>query len=245
MNERALTLDVDWAPDWAIDFCISECLKANIPSTIFITHESPVVSSLRGEPNVELGIHPNFQPGSTQGSDVAEVFATLTGIEPQARSMRTHSLAQSSPILEYAATFAQIRNDVSLFLPFSRELPITSLRFPESTLTRLPYSWEDDLVMNNADWDWSLETWPGEVQGRVVWDFHPIHIVLNSTGFHQYASLKEYLGIRPLHELKESEAKQFRNNGTGTLTYFRQLLRRKEWNWMTICDICDGGSDGK
>ena len=239
MIQATMTFDVDWAPDWAVDFCLNECAGAKIPATLFVTHESQIVKSSLHHSEFEFGIHPNFQGSSTQGSNLFEVLQQLMKIVPNARSMRTHSLLQSSRILEYTANLTNIKNDVSLFLPFSRELPITTINFPNTTLTRLPFSWEDDEAMCRPNWDWKVETWPGQNNGRFVWNFHPIHVILNTSRFDSYAELIKFLGDRPLFELKESEALRFREGGDGTLTYFRELLKHREWQWVNVTDVCD------
>ena len=153
--------------------------------------------------------------------------------------MRTHSLFQSSDFLEFVATSTPIQNDVSLFLPFSKDLPTTTLHFSGASLFRIPYSWEDDEAMSRPNWNWSAQTWPGKLRQHVVWDFHPIHVVLNSNRHYEYLALKEFLKDRPLHDLKESEAKAFVNDGIGTRTYLRELLRNRDWSWMKIRDLSE------
>ena len=65
--EIALTFDIDWAPDWAIDLTAGILREREVRATWFVTHESPAVDRLREDSELfELGIHPNFLPGSTQ-----------------------------------------------------------------------------------------------------------------------------------------------------------------------------------
>ena len=238
MNEKVLTFDADWAPDWAIEMCAIECEKADVPFTFFVTNESSSVNHLREIKDVELGIHPNFLESSTQGKDPQSVMSSLLNLVPEATSMRTHSLIQSSPLMNQIAQVGRIQNDVSLFLPFSHNLEITQIFYQGGSLTRLPYSWEDDEAMQRGDWSWTVSQWPRSEEGRYVWDFHPIHVVLNSSNFENYNNLKLYMGQRPLNELTEQEANKFKNHDRGTMTYFRELLRKKYWNWVTVDTIC-------
>src|SRR4028119_935918 len=91
----AITLDVDWAPDFVIDSVAETLRRARVKCTWFVTHPSPAVDRLRRHPELfELGVHPNFLPGSTQGATAADVLNYCRRLVPDARSMRTHSLVQ-------------------------------------------------------------------------------------------------------------------------------------------------------
>ena len=37
------TSDIDWAPEWAIKYMLDFFEKKNIPLTLFITHDSPII----------------------------------------------------------------------------------------------------------------------------------------------------------------------------------------------------------
>ncbi|HEY8645027.1 MAG TPA: hypothetical protein VIL77_04030 [Gaiellaceae bacterium] len=72
MSTRAgdcfLTLDVDWCPDSAIDDVAELLIERDVPATWLVTHTSPAIDRLRLRADLfELGIHPNFLPGSTHG----------------------------------------------------------------------------------------------------------------------------------------------------------------------------------
>lgn len=242
MRQHVLTFDVDWAPDWAVEMCVEMCLSANVPLTLFVTHASDFLSQLRSLPQVELGIHPNFLSGSSHGADASAVMDAVLRVVPTARSMRTHSLVQSSPLLEQIARTTLITNDVSLFLPFVPDLRLSTLNFADSALTRLPYSWEDDEAMCRDEWDWRTTSWPGSSSGYCVWDFHPIHVALNSDGLKSYQSLKASLGERPLYDISVREAEKYRNHGLGAASYLADLLRDPEAEWQTVQEACIRGS---
>ena len=65
----------------------------------------------------ELGIHPNCLPGSTRGNTENGVLAHMKEIVPEAVSMRTHGLYQTSNFLRKAARDYGIEINVSLLLP--------------------------------------------------------------------------------------------------------------------------------
>src|SRR5215467_8520985 len=95
-----LTFDIDWAPDFMIDHVAGILVEARVRATWFVTHSSDAIDRLREHPDLfELGIHPNFLPGSSHGSSPQEVLQTCMTIVPEAQSFRTHSLVQSTPLL--------------------------------------------------------------------------------------------------------------------------------------------------
>jgi hypothetical protein len=100
-----LTLDIDWAPDAAIDFVAEILVSRGVKATWFVTHDSPGVRRLRARPDLfELGIHPNFLPGSSHGRS-GEGALVLHGPRPgrgehadaRARPVDAHALAWVDP----------------------------------------------------------------------------------------------------------------------------------------------------
>ena len=64
-----ITLDVDWASDSIIAEVADYLLENKIKSTWFITHDSPQIRKLLDNPEMfEVGINPNLDKGSTQGT---------------------------------------------------------------------------------------------------------------------------------------------------------------------------------
>ena len=104
----ALTFDIDWAPDFMIRKCTNFLEKNEIPATFFVTHNSKIISEIRDNELFELGIHPNFENNSTQGNNLIEVLSHLLKIVPEANSVRTHGLLQSSNIIENIIKIVQI-----------------------------------------------------------------------------------------------------------------------------------------
>src|SRR5271163_4390623 len=123
MNLHAITIDTDWAPDCAIDYVASALLRAGIKATWFLTHDSPSLRALFQHPDLfEIGIHPNFLPGSTQGSDESSILQYMLRIVPEARVVRTHSLVHSVPLMYRMASDFNLTIDVSLILPDAAHL---------------------------------------------------------------------------------------------------------------------------
>ena len=140
-SQPVITLDIDWAPDYAIDFAANLLIEAQVRATWFVTHNSPAVDRLRQHPNLfELGIHPNFLPGTTHGKTEAEILSHCMGLVPQSSTVRTHGLVQWSNLLEKIIDETSVKVDVSLFLPHATALePLVYYWENGKELIRLPY----------------------------------------------------------------------------------------------------------
>lgn len=190
-NDYILSIDVDWAPDWMIEYVANVLINKQVKATWFVTHTSPAISMIQNRHDLfEIGIHPNCLSGSTQGNNEDEVLRYLKKIVPDAISMRTHSLYQSSPFLLRAGKDYGILIDVSLFLPRSPNLVQHCLKWHGMKLWRIPYFWEDDSEMFEDDPIWTFSDPRLHVKGLKVFDFHPVNIVLNSCTFNIYQRLK-------------------------------------------------------
>ena len=95
-----LTFDIDWAPDWMIEQIAQVLIEKSVKSTWFVTHQSKAIEKLRQYDDLfELGIHPNLLNGSTHGKTEDDVLTHLKQIVPEAVSMRTHGLYQTTNFL--------------------------------------------------------------------------------------------------------------------------------------------------
>jgi ubiquinone/menaquinone biosynthesis C-methylase UbiE len=217
-----VTLDVDWAPDFMIDSVAELLLQAGVRSTWFVTHRSDAIDSLRNHPDLfELGIHPNFLPGSSHGSTPAQILETCLDIVPEAQAFRTHSLVQSTPLLCEVMRSTRLKVEASLYLQDQSSVGPFRFDWEGHSLLRVPSHWEDDLEMARPTPRWHLaaDSAPGE-----VFSFHPIHIYLNSCDMEAYNSLKSR--FPRVTDIDRSFADKAVNAGTGTRTLFTEVLDR-------------------
>ena len=238
MNEIVLTLDVDWAPDCAIDFVAEKLLSHHIRATWFITHPSPAIVRLKEYPHLfELGIHPNFLQGSTHGDSPEAVLDHSMSLVPNAMSMRSHALVQSTPLLDQVMLRTPITNDVSLFLPRLPNLGLVEYQRNGRTLLRVPYFWEDDFEMENHVPSWELGALLELGGGVKVFDFHPIHVYLNSASPEAYRQLKRQ--ATRLADVTRDKTSRYVQKGEGTQKLFNQLIDHLAHVGKSarICDI--------
>jgi hypothetical protein len=219
-----LTFDIDWANDDVLKDTIHLVEQADVAATWFVTHKTPVLERLSENPKFEVGIHPNFNPllsGSHDaGRNAEEVVQRCLEIAPGAKAVRSHSMTQSSVLLEVFKE-SGLTHDANHFVPYSTGIELKPW-LSWNGLVRVPYSWEDDvhilydsigirqdcprgIAINRSD------------RGLKVFDFHPVHIFLNTE------SLERYERTRPLHQ-NPAELIKHRYQGYGTRSRLIELL---------------------
>jgi len=236
-DDPVLTLDLDWAPDAIIDAVAALLVERRVKATWFITHQSPAVDRLRERRDLfELGIHPNMLPGSTHGATEDEALAHVLKIVPGAAAMRTHGLYQSSNFLVKAAKQFGITVDVSLFLPRATHLQPHAINYAGAKLVRIPYFWEDDVEMFEERPIWTGDDERLAVPGLRVFDFHPVHVALNTERFDRYDGLRK---ARPLPSWDAAfvDANTFR--GLGPRSLFVELADSLAGRGRFVTELVD------
>lgn len=190
-----LTLDIDWSADEVILDAIELVEKCDVQATWFVTHETKVLERLRRNPKFELGIHPNFnfllQGDPRNGRNAEDVVDRLLNLVPEARSVRSHSTTQNSGLLDLFVRRG-LTHECNSFIPAQAGIELRPWKL-WSGLTRVPYSWEDDVACLFGPEDDVTPRQLAASRGLKVFDFHPIHLFLNTE------SLQRYERTRPLH----------------------------------------------
>ncbi|MDP9265638.1 MAG: hypothetical protein M3O91_05905 [Chloroflexota bacterium] len=213
------TTDIEWAPDWAIRDLYELADEHGVPLTPFLTHRSEYLLSRLGMREVvssaNVGVHPNFLPGSTHGATVDEVIATTKALWPAAVSFRSHCFYDDTRMLRKMAD-AGFRYDSNLFA-FLQPM-LAPLRTVAGTV-RLPVFWEDDVHSGNAlPWDADALRAAFETPGLKIVNVHPLRVALNvpDEGFAEFH--------RPLGSAVDVDARSERHPGKGTRTFLAELF---------------------
>ncbi len=212
-----ITIDIDWAPEEVIEDTLSLLKEYNVSATLFCTHKSDVINNA-DIAKYEKAIHPNFnfllQGKNTNGNNAEDVLDSLLTIYPEAKGIRSHSMTQSSMLLDL---FVQkgLQYDANHFLPYQNIMPFTLW----NGLIRIPYNWEDDVhfAYNKKFENPEFEFADNEL---LIVDFHPMHIFLNTENAERYKAAKP-------HYQNVKELLKFRNDGKekkGVRDVFIQLL---------------------
>ena len=219
-----LTFDIDWAPDSSIELCLDILAKKNIKATFFATHQADMNKEilLCGH---ELGIHPNFLERSDHGNSTKEIIETCLEFAPNAKFVRTHALVQSTPLLiEIFGNYKELKADVSLFMHRNNSAHKCDFVFQDILFQRILYNWEDDVEFYNKSFVYNKPIFFGET---TIFNFHPIHVHLNSSNESEYNKLKEFID-QPLRKLKDKTVKNFSNKGLGTKDFLNTIINTSE-----------------
>lgn len=227
-----LTFDIEWAHDEVLSYCLDLCEQADIKATFFATHNTPVLERIRKNPNFELGIHPNFNSlfdGCDQSASAKSILSRLQEIVPEAKVIRSHSLTQSSRLLvlfrEHGFT-----HDANTFIPYTSGIELKAWSDWRGII-RVPHCWEDDIYLQDRpSWEpYQILTRPG----LKVFDFHPIHLFLNTEHMDRYEA------ARPAFNDPQTLRKH-RNSGPGIYLFFERLLaltQREDFQTAKLSDI--------
>ncbi|SCA56239.1 conserved hypothetical protein [Candidatus Terasakiella magnetica] len=223
LTQPVITLDIDWAPDFIINNVADILIEHRVNATWFATHLSSAVRRLQEYNDLfEIGIHPNFMEGSTHGKTSIDVLKHMMDLFPEAKSMRSHGLVQSSSILAEVCEYTSIVTDVSLFLPSIPYSIYSEYWTPHRKLDRYTYVWEDNYEMFKPTAYWRYENTGRDDLKLGIINFHPVHLVLNGADLSNYKRLKDR---KPrIDQVEPIDLQGLTSTGEGPRTMFDSLL---------------------
>lgn len=179
-----ITIDIDWANDDVLADTITLLEKFSVPVTWFVTHETPLLDRLRSNPNFELGIHPNFNAKlhNKDNRSIENIIDELLWLVPEAQSVRSHSLVQSSRLIEIFSN-KKLKFECNTIVPFSSNIELRPWYLWNGIL-KVPHLWEDDVACLYGLDDKITQLLL--MSGLKVFAFHPIHIFLNTEDLSRY-----------------------------------------------------------
>jgi len=200
-NKIFLTFDLDWCSDEILEYTLEILEEYNVKATFFVTHNTKLLHKINKNPNFDLGIHPNFNfllnGNFKYGKNIEEVIKFYLDIVPDAKYVRSHSLTQSSLILNFFKNLG-LKYSCNTFIPFSSGIEIKPFVLFNG-LIECPHFWEDDIHLIYK-WKWEVEKFLN-YKGLKIFNFHPIHIFLNTNMLEKYESTKKH--IKNYKELKK------------------------------------------
>jgi len=220
-----LTSDVDWASDYAIRELLQFAGTLDITPTVFATHFTRTLNDV-----AEIGIHPNFLPGSSHGTDMHGVVDYMLAAYPQAKAFRSHHFVDSSDIA--AEMFRRgLKYDSNLCLHMQDG--IVPLRTSAGPI-RFPVFWEDDVHWANHPGNWSVNDYLGRftTHGLKILNVHPFFLAANIPGQEYYEKVKGNI-----KSLSADTAREVRYNGPGVRTFVEGCLtelRNRGFKFYTL-----------
>lgn len=132
------TMDQEWASEDDVASVLTLAKTIDVPIYIFATNPSKVLGRLDGS---SLGIHPNFLPGSTQGSSYSTVLRTLLKWYPKAKASRSHCFYDHTR-LQWLIAAHGIKVDSNSIAYLQDQPPFRTA----GGLWRYPVFWSDDVA---------------------------------------------------------------------------------------------------
>lgn len=212
-----ITADCDWASDYCIEDFTSLVSGYGIKPTIFATHESAAIKKLLSSNNIEVGLHPNFLPGSSQGTDYSEIVDNLFKIYPEAKTFRAHSYFDNSRILQYMLEKGvRYDSNISLYL----QPNITPLRLAVGVI-RFPVFWDDDGHWINSNNNWNPDYYLQHFlsPGLKILNFHPFFVTGNIPDEKYYSKMRDHI-----QTMDSDSVNSLRYSGEGPRTFLTGIL---------------------
>lgn len=208
LSDVAITIDIEWAPDALIENCLDMLNESKIKATFFATHDHETDLSRH-----EIAIHPNMLL-NTWKEEVKKLIKSY----PDAKGARFHSLWISAKIYEYLGDCGIEYSSNYYMYNQANICPFMSFNY----IVEIPIFFMDNLHIifheNSAKRDlFSISKLNLKSPGIKVFDFHPIHLYLNTENLGRYEKAKKYY-----HNPKKLI--DFKNNGIGTKNLFIELL---------------------
>ena len=218
-SKYVITSDMDWASTEIIDELLEIFDRYSIRATFFCTHK---VSFHKHE----LALHPYFQASK----DEMETLQSLHDMFPKAKGVRAHTLYLHSRLFKIYKKLG-IQYDSNYLLPDQQVQPF----FISKGILEIPMFFEDDYYLTFSDKDFSVKDLNLNISGLKVFNFHPIHVYLNTESMSRYKRAKKFYS-------QPSNLRRYRNNGKGIKTLLVDLLdhlKKKEIETFTLIEIND------
>lgn len=191
---------------YVLDFLRARDLQC----TVFATGRYTVLE--KSDPaHIEIGVHPNFN--ETPPSQYETKLREMLTLYPHAQGVSSHAMMSSTPLLELFKRCG-LKYDRNLLL---YKQSLLKPFFHYNGLLRVPVFWEDDIwfaVEPGAAFSPDLLAAAAHV---CVFNFHPIHIYMNT------ASQKHYSSFKP-HYHEPHKLRTLRHHGYGVYTFFIELI---------------------
>ena len=229
------TSDIDWASEDAIQLFFQEINPSAIKLTTFVTHKSEVIEDFKNKGEIELGIHPNFLPGSSHGNDFRSVIESTLKFAPNAKSFRSHRGFDVTDIthllFEYGIEYDS--NIVAIFPDGCR--PIVH----ESGLVRFPIFFEDGThLYNQLDLDLAKFTKWFKRPGVKILSFHPMNFVINTPEIKYMRFIKDSHSREEYANLSIKEINELRYQGKGITSLCKEIINfTHNYKIMSLSEI--------
>lgn len=247
MNKRNkeiyLTFDMDWACNELMDFLYDLLEEYDLAATVHVTNYFDSLDRYKKNKSIELGIHPNFNMlvdgNSVEGfGDKKSIIEQCKTIVPDAVTARSHSLLSSTPVTMALYDYG-IRYELNYYIEPYKGICVYPW-FLQGVL-QVPFFYEDDLYLMGKCKNSPAFYLDSEIRMYKIFNFHPIHLFLNSETLKRYERIKEnYHNVFVLQ-------KNANINSYGILDFFKELVKTAKmqgFQFGKITEIKEGINKG-
>ncbi|MEC8022402.1 MAG: hypothetical protein VX223_00610 [Myxococcota bacterium] len=229
-----LTFDQDWAPEWASHDIINLLVQYGLLGTFFVTNLCESIDTAR-QHGFELGLHPNFLPGSTHGRTWDDTLDHMQDLVPDAVGVRSHCLIRGTTLLQKYRERGLLYDASDIFDGRDGMSPFLSW----TGVWRVPIWWEDDVAIHRNGLSAFIPT--GEPLGIRVINVHPVLHALNAHDLSGYVALKKRLRSegKALHQASRDDFIPFmQQSGVATWLhgFCEWLARHPSWQGNRLRD---------
>tara|TARA_B110000046_G_scaffold185692_1_gene228629 strand:- start:10578 stop:11285 length:708 start_codon:yes stop_codon:yes gene_type:complete len=193
-GKRILSLDIDWASDKILNYTLDMIEEKGCKACFFVTHQTKVLERIKENPLIELGIHPNFNPlldGVKDSKTAAQIIDDLLEIVPNAQILRSHSMTTSG---KWVGLYKQKGiTHLSNYLQYGVEPIVPFMQI--NGLVEVPVYFADDgfAYINESKEIVNITKnllFSTNVEGIKVFNFHPVHLYIDTENISDYYSYK-------------------------------------------------------
>jgi len=205
-SELVVTIDIEWSPQELIDHVVDILNNYKIKATLFATHKAEFGNKH------EIALHPYYKSEKSY----QKTFDKLKELFPNARGVRGHRLlTEETLLLMYKKRGIHYTSNY-MMINVSRIFPIHTIH----GILEIPIYYIDWSHLMGIKFykKFSAKVLNLQTPGLKVFDFHPLHIFLNSEKMQRYEKVKKVY-----HNPKELK-KYINNTSYGIGTVFIELL---------------------
>jgi hypothetical protein len=210
MPKIFLTLDTDWCPEEILEHALALFATHELHCTVFATGAYDALKNCDSA-RLEIGVHPNFNDATPAQYEAR--LNELLALYPQARGVSSHAMMSSTPLLDLFHR-AGLKYDRNLLRYHDAEAEPFQYH---NGLWRVPIFWEDDIWFAHQPLAPFAPALLTQRAAPLVFNFHPIHLYLNTASTEHYAAFKPYY-----HEPRK--LLEYRHKGYGVRSFFTDLI---------------------
>ncbi|MCX6266805.1 MAG: hypothetical protein NTW16_05535 [Bacteroidetes bacterium] len=207
------TSDIDWASEDVISEYFNSVNELNLNPTLFVTHHSEIIERNFQLGNIIRGIHPNFLPNSSHGSNWSDIIENCVQFAPESYGFRCHrafEVTDTSHLLKNVYNYKYVSHQITILQTRIRPILV------ESGLINFPVFFEDGThLYNKLDFNLLNYVELFKTPGIKIISFHPMNFVFNSPTIQYMRRIKDSLSREEYSNISKTTIDKLKNRENG------------------------------